>query len=250
MIIGVIFAVVLAAVVISLFVLVKLKRLAQSIGERGEKYVARALGDTVEGEQYIINNLLFQDSEGHSCQIDHILINKNGIWVVETKNYAGYIYGSEEQREWTQVLAYGDEKHKFYNPVKQNRTHIYRLSKYLNADKIFHNVICFLNRADITNVRANGIYSIYNIKEIKEQETNVNLTAEDMEKYYNLLLELKESNQVTEEQHINNIHQMQENIQQGICPRCGAQLVLRNGKNGQFYGCANYPDCRFTKRID
>ncbi|MDR0778247.1 MAG: topoisomerase DNA-binding C4 zinc finger domain-containing protein [Methanomassiliicoccaceae archaeon] len=34
-----------------------------------------------------------------------------------------------------------------------------------------------------------------------------------------------------------------------MCPRCGKMLVLRNGKNGQFYGCSGYPNCRFTKNI-
>lgn len=33
------------------------------------------------------------------------------------------------------------------------------------------------------------------------------------------------------------------------CPRCGGELVLRNGKYGPFYGCSNYPECRYTKKI-
>ena len=30
------------------------------------------------------------------------------------------------------------------------------------------------------------------------------------------------------------------------CPRCGAPMFLRNGKNGAFWGCSNYPDCKMT----
>lgn len=78
----------------------------ESKGKRGENYVAKILGDTIIGEQYVINNLLFQNEKGQSCQIDHVFINKFGIWVIETKNYAGTIYGQENQREWTQVLAH------------------------------------------------------------------------------------------------------------------------------------------------
>ena len=35
-----------------------------------------------------------------------------------------------------------------------------------------------------------------------------------------------------------------------ICEKCGAKLILRNGKYGEFYGCSNYPNCKFTKKIE
>ena len=38
-------------------------------------------------------------------------------------------------------------------------------------------------------------------------------------------------------------------INQGICPRCGGQLVLRKGKFGSFYGCSNFPKCKFTRNL-
>ena len=34
-----------------------------------------------------------------------------------------------------------------------------------------------------------------------------------------------------------------------ICPRCGGELVQRNGRFGAFWGCGKYPSCRFTKNI-
>lgn len=40
-----------------------------------------------------------------------------------------------------------------------------------------------------------------------------------------------------------------ENGRAGICPQCGGNLVLRNGKYGSFYGCSHYPTCKFTKKI-
>ena len=38
-------------------------------------------------------------------------------------------------------------------------------------------------------------------------------------------------------------------IRQGICPRCGSRLVVREGANGPFIGCSAYPSCRFTCRL-
>ena len=221
----------------------------ESRGEHGENCVAQILGDTIRGEQYVINDLLFQNEDGQSCQIDHIYINKFGIWVIETKNYAGNIYGQENQREWTQVLAYGNEKNKFYNPIKQNATHIYHLSNYLKVKNVFINVVVFLSHADITNIVSNNVYSIYELPKIKNQTTNITLSIDKMEYYYKKLLELKNNATITKNEHIQNIYKKQQQIQQGICPRCGGKLVLRNGKNGQFYGCSNFPNCKFKMSI-
>lgn len=222
----------------------------ESKGERGENRVAKILGDTISCEQYVINDLLFQNENGQSCQIDHIFINKFGIWVIETKNYTGNIYGQENQREWTQVLAYGNEKNKFYNPIKQNATHIYHLSNYLKVKNVFINVVVFLSHADITNIVSNNVYSIYELPKIKNQTTNITLSIDKMEYYYNKLLELKNNATITKNEHIENIYKMQQQIQRGICPRCGGKLVLHNGKYGQFYGCSNFPNCKFKKRIE
>ena len=88
-------AIVIAIIVIAV-ILGKKTHSPESKGERGENYVAKILGDTIIGEQYVINDLLFQNEKGQSCQIDHVFINKFGIWVIETKNYAGTIYGQEK----------------------------------------------------------------------------------------------------------------------------------------------------------
>lgn len=219
-------------------------------GKRGENMVAQILGETIIGEQYVVNDLLFEPESGKSCQIDHIFINKYGIWVIETKNYSGNIYGEEKQREWTQVLAFGNTKNKLYNPIKQNATHIYYLSRYLNVKNIFHNIVVFLSGADISNVTADNVYSISGLSAIKSKKTDIDLTIEEMESFYNKLMELKSSTSISKEDHIENIHKMQSAIRQGICPRCNGKLVLRNGQNGQFYGCSNYPNCKFTKNIE
>ena len=46
-------------------------------------------------------------------------------------------------------------------------------------------------------------------------------------------------------EHVANIKETQEDLQNGICPRCGGQLVERTGKYGEFFGCENYPKCKF-----
>lgn len=230
----------------------KSKRLRQPVsrGEAGEHAVADILGETVPAEQYVINDYLFVDAEGHSRQVDHVYINGRGIWVIETKNYSGTVYGYEKQREWTQVSAGGKEVNRFYNPLKQNLTHIYSLAAIIGRKDIFHNVVCFVGSADISNVIADNVCGLDGIGYIKKRNAAVSLDAEEMASYYNRLLEWREEHPVSESEHVASIMRKREEIRQGVCPRCGGRLVVREGKYGEFFGCSNYPACTFRKKIN
>ncbi len=218
-------------------------------GLDGEYEIQNIIGDDIEGKQYSIHDLLFETANNNTCQIDHIVINENGIWVIETKNYSGMIFGTENQQYWMQVLAYGNEKRQFYNPIKQNQTHIYHLSNYLNVKNIFHNVVVFLPKADISNVNAKEVCLSDQLNNVISQSTPIKLSKRKIKEYYTKLITLQENSDVTLEEHINNIETAQYNIDHNLCPLCGGKLVLRNGHYGQFYGCENYPKCKFTKKL-
>ena len=84
-------------------------RLRKRRGKKGERVVQKILSG-FKGKRYVFNDLLFEQ-RGRSCQIDHVLISENGIFVIETKNYSGVIFGEEEEREWRQVLRRGEIEH-------------------------------------------------------------------------------------------------------------------------------------------
>ena len=224
------------------------KRSAKWKGNQGENIVASKLGGTIAGQQYLINDLIISDNDGHTSQIDHIFINKYGIWVIETKNYSGQIYGDALSENWSQVLAYGKEKNEFYNPVKQNKTRVYRLKGKIGTDAPVYSFVVFI-KADISKVRARYVYPITMLENVVWANTDECLTVEQMEEYYSKLLELKQNSTVTKKEHIKNIHKTIADVANGICPRCGGKLILKNGKNGEFYGCSSYPRCEFTKNI-
>lgn len=214
-------------------------------GKRGENRVRRIIGKTQEGLRYVFNDYKIVD-EGMSCQIDHILINQNGVFVIETKNYSGNIYGTDEQREWTQVLAYGKVKNKIYNPVKQNNTHVYRIRKILPKEFPLVSIVVFVqnNTQHINSKVAIPLYSLY---DYIGKNRGITLSPEKIEEAAKLLQEAQ-ATEITKKEHIENIHLMRDKIAQNICPRCGGKLVLRRGKYGQFYGCENYPNCKFIKK--
>lgn len=71
------------------------------------------------GKDYIVINNLKLNTKGTISQIDHLVVSNYGIFVIETKNYKGWILGNEDSQNWTQVIY--KYKNKFYNPVLQNR---------------------------------------------------------------------------------------------------------------------------------
>ncbi len=40
---------------------------------------------------------------------------------------------------------------------------------------------------------------------------------------------------------------LQQDVPLELCPVCGGQLRKRNGKFGEFFGCSNFPKCRYTR---
>ena len=93
-----------------------------------------------------IKDVTLKLKDDTTTQIDHLIISKYGIFVIETKNYKGWIYGNEKQKEWTQVNF--KQKHKFQNPLNQNYRHIKALEEVLEVDvKKFISVIAFVGES-------------------------------------------------------------------------------------------------------
>ena len=212
-------------------------------GNRGEAKVNSKLNPLIfdKVEHRLINNLILVDANGKSHQIDHIEIRQNGIFCIETKNYAGRIIGEENQEKWMQFL--GGEKNQFINPLKQNKSHIYHISQVLGKKyKINSVVVMVKNNAERINIA-----HVVNLRNLRSYLENYNdgtlLTIEEMDIIYNKLLNA--GTKMSNREHVKNIKKTQKEIKKGICPRCGGQLVEREGQYGKFIGCSNYPNCKF-----
>lgn len=214
-------------------------------GKIGEAKVDSKLNPLIFGkvEHRQINNLVIIDDNGKTHQIDHIEIRTNGIFCIETKNYIGWIYGNENQEKWTQTL-YTGEKNYFYNPLKQNRSHIYHLSKALNNKYRINSVVVMVNN-NADKIECENVINLNYLKTyLKNFDNGIHYTIEQMDEIYSELVKINNT-QVTNKEHIENIKKTQLEIEAGICPRCGGKLVERNGQYGKFFGCSNYPKCKF-----
>ena len=195
------------------------------------------------------HDVIIPSSHG-TTQIDHILVSPFGIFVVETKNYKGWIYGSEDQSTWTQVIY--KSKHKFQNPLRQTHRHKKVLSKYLGVGESFIlPVISFVGDVELktelpTNVLTSRVSSY--IKQFNEQV----FSNDEVERITGLLSNVKSEYNISKSEHIQSLEDRYSS--DTICPKCGSNLVLREIKQGsrrgsQFLGCSSFPRCRFTKQI-
>lgn len=117
-------------------------------GKIGEFAVAAHVKLYLKGDYILLNDLTLPDIESGTTQIDHILLSPYGIFVIETKNYKGWIFGTERQKQWTQKIY--KQSFKFQNPIHQNYKHMKVLEKILAdiLDKEFiHTVIVFMPEA-------------------------------------------------------------------------------------------------------
>ena len=223
-----------------------------SKGDRGEHYVSKILSSLNENEYKILNDVMLRTKNGKTTQIDHIVVSCYGIFVIETKNYSGWIFGNENTEYWMQVIY--KEKHKFRNPVKQNQAHIFALknllAEYKNIE--YFPIVDFVGSAELKKIDSKTpvIYDNYLLRLIYSSSTNKCLSDVEIQKIYDLLLNNNIVDENTWAEHVENIRQTvverKSKMENLICPRCNGELRVRNGKSGKFYGCSNYPRCRFT----
>lgn len=217
-------------------------------GFMGEFWVKQELKKLPKDKYIILNDIMIKSSKG-THQIDHIIISKYGIFVVEMKNYYGLITGEEHQNKWIQHL--GKNKYYFNNPIHQNYGHIKAFEELLNlSEDKFISIICISNQAKL-KVKAKNVTQLDFVNDLIKSYNN-EIIIEDLSKIKNKI----EQNNITDKEirksHIKNIkNTVKENNDKEknmICPKCGGKLVERNGKYGKFIGCSNFPNCKYTSK--
>ena len=207
-------------------------------------------------------------NNGSTTQIDAILIFRSGIYVIECKDYSGWIFGNGSNENWTQTLPYGYDgdytKNSFYNPIKQNQNHILCVRQKLRSNSIIpiHNIVVFGDNCTFKALEnTQGAYVIQvselydTIQEI-DQEIGTILTPTGIENTYSRLIKDANVDSSIEGEHVRKVQNIkwqkeQAKHQKGTtCPYCGSPLVLRNGQYGRFYGCMRYPSCKYTKGLE
>jgi restriction system protein len=196
-----------------------------------------------------LNNITIQTSNG-TTQIDHVIVSKFGIFVVETKNMTGWIFGGEKQATWTQSLP-GGRKHSFQSPLRQNHRHIKALEEFLGIDyNMFHSMVMFIGESKFKTEIPSNVMDHGYLPYIKSK-TEIFFTDQEVNRIVSALQSGRlEKSFATRRQHIDSLKERHAST--SICPKCGSELVLRTAKKGinqgrQFYGCSGFPKCRYMK---
>lgn len=221
------------------------------LGWIAEKKVARTLIKLNPEKYKVINNLMIE-AGGKTAQIDHLVISNYGIFVIETKNYYGWLAGSD-YGAWT--LTIYRLKRKIGNPIIQNNIHVNVLKNLLsNYPEIpFKPIVVFTKRSILTiNTKSDIVYISDLLATIKKHHEEI-ISDDLKEKIFEMLIKINIRDRKIRKEHVAKIKKREKDnndkVANNICPRCGGNLVNRQSKYGKFKGCSNFPDCKFTVNI-
>jgi predicted RNA-binding Zn-ribbon protein involved in translation (DUF1610 family) len=219
-------------------------------GKTGE-FIVNILARMIlnKNEYHLIKNVTLPTEDG-TTQIDHIIVSKYGIFVVETKNMKGWIFGSPSQKKWTQKIY--KHSNQFQNPLDQNYKHVKTIESLLGLnDQQVHSVVVFVGDSTFkTEMPENVTYGFGYIRFIKSK----NQTVLAKSKVDEIIRKIEEGRLTpsfeTNKEHVEHVkHIVSEKKMSNTCPKCGSPMVLREAKNGQnagkqFWGCSKFPQCR------
>lgn len=143
-------------------------------GDIGERLVNSAIARGLDKNEYILHKNITLALEDGTTQVDHIVISLYGIFVIETKNMSGWIYGNKHEKKWRQVFGKNRFTH-FQNPIHQNYKHVKAVEKYLKIDaaKIISMVV-FAGSAELKNKQESGVINLLETtKEIKRHKVKL-----------------------------------------------------------------------------
>ena len=222
-------------------------------GDIGESRIS-ILNESGLDENHIgLDNILIPLPDGGTTQIDHIVVSPYGLYIIETKNMGGWIYGNEYDSQWTQVLY--KQKYTFQNPLRQNYKHCQVIASALNLDNsLVHSVIVFIGDSEIktplpANVCNGGTAYLNYIKQPREAR----IPLPELPRLIAAIQKLRLEN--TAENCTRHIAYIEQIRIEPRCPRCGGKMEKRIAKNGPhagkaFYGCSKYPRCHGTRPIE
>ncbi|GAA0214198.1 hypothetical protein GCM10009123_21740 [Kangiella japonica] len=125
----------------------------------GEALVRQALVRyCIGGEAHLLSNVTLKLEDWTTTQVDHVLVSRKGIFVIETKHYKGWIFGAAKSKVWTQTIY--KEKHKFQNPIHQNYKHVKAVEKLLDflEPSSIHNIVVFSGEAVFKTQKPNNVF--------------------------------------------------------------------------------------------
>lgn len=192
-------------------------RMKNDIGSYGEYLTYKQLHRFERKGGRLLFNCYLNKDNGETTEIDVLLISHSGIFVFESKNYSGWIFGDEKSKTWTQTLPAGQGKkaikQHFLNPIMQNALHIKTLQKMFDDMSVpVYSVIVFSERCELKkiNIQSTDIHVIHRNEapELVQSISSNNpdkLTDEQINNIYDKLYPGTQVDEKTRQKHIDDI---------------------------------------------
>jgi hypothetical protein len=185
-----------------------------------------------------------------TTEIDHVIVSKFGIFVVELKDYAGWIFGNASDAYWTAV--YFERKFRFQNPLRQNYGHVKALEALLAVDRrVLHGIVVFRGSFEFKTPIPDGVLChgyrswVASLRDVVLDDAAVGAIVASLQSsaVHGWFAGLRHARSVRARY-----------ASETTCPKCGGALRLRTQRAGpqpgsQFLGCSNYPACRYTRSV-
>ena len=247
-------------------------------GWLGEWLVNRSLAKIVDKSSetsFRFNDVLLATPDG-TTQIDHVLLTNKGLFVIETKNMKGWIFGSANQKRWTQQIY--RHKSSFQNPLHQNYKHTQTLRALLDLDSsVVHSIVVFVGGVQFKTPMPANVIGRHKLASYINGIQETVFTPSELLRLNEQLSQGKlESSFTASRNHIKHVRELKKTAKKPMsndrlseeketiveqipvaqdntnCPRCNEALVLREAKKGpnkgnRFYGCSSFPKCRYTQ---
>ncbi|MED2040981.1 MULTISPECIES: nuclease-related domain-containing protein [Bacillus cereus group] len=170
----------------------------------GERLVKRILGKLDSKSYYVLHDVTVHTEYGDTTQIDHIVIAETGVFVIETKNYEGWICGSEKSARWTQGIF--RKKSSFQNPFRQNYKHIKAIEWVMEQELPYISIAAFHPKCSLkrVNVHSKDKHVLYynNLKKCIESYIEPQLTIDEVQHIYQTILQANIMDKDIEKKHV------------------------------------------------
>ena len=197
-------------------------------GEEGEKLLYNIINNNLSNDDRIIRNLYLEFDDGKYSQVDMLCITKQGIIVVESKNFDGWIYGNENSKYWMQIIY--NARSQFFNPVRQNNIHISVLKKIIKKYIQCYSVIAFSDVCEFKDVKvySKGIY-VCHYSDIPNIILNIKckdavLSDGDINDIYNDISKYASVDENVKHKHLERVNKKYDN----------KEIIIRNRNSTNF----------------
>ncbi|MBN2883013.1 MAG: NERD domain-containing protein [Clostridia bacterium] len=211
--------------------------------------IVRIYLKTLNPKKYrVLNNVYFPAYSGLYMQIDHMVICKGCVIIIETKNYNGIIEGDWRSKNWT--IRRKNSTLSVYNPMRQNSYHVRMLleNKIVPDSTRVYSVVCL---GVFAKPDTNGKMPVVTPQKLLcciKRIVGENGESADSGSLTSGIEKLIIRGRSIGREHIKRLRSRKRRIREGFCPRCGGRLYYRNSLRGRIAICTNYPWCKFRNK--